>query len=145
MTLEAVRPNLSLEQQAAMYGKDLWQRDPDLCCFLRKVGPLQEYLADKWAWVTGILREQTHSRAATQIVEWNESYQVVKINPMAGWTSKQVWDYIKSHDLPSNPLHQRGYPSLGCQPCTRPVKLGEDPRAGRWPGFPKTECGLHLK
>lgn len=145
LTIEAVLPKLSLEQQTAEYGEDLWKRDPDLCCYLRKVEPLREYLADKQAWVAGILREQTPARAATQLVEWNEANQVVKINPLASWTSGQVWEYIQLHDLPFNPLHQHGYPSIGCRPCTRPVKPGEDTRAGRWPGFPKTECGLHLR
>lgn len=145
LTIEAVLPRLSLEQQAAEYGEDLWKRDPDLCCHLRKVEPLREYLTDKRAWVTGILREQTPSRAATQFVEWNEANQVVKINPLINWTSGRLWEYIRKHDLPSNPLHPCGYPSIGCRPCTRPVRPGEDPRAGRWPGFPKTECGLHLR
>lgn len=144
LTIQAIRPELSLQQQADRYGEALWRRDPDLCCYLRKVEPLRRYLADKQAWVTGIRRDQTPIRAATQVVEWDDANGLIKVNPLATWTSEQVWDYIQEHDLPFNPLHRLGFPSLGCWPCTRSVLPGEHPRAGRWDGFTKTECGLHL-
>jgi len=144
LTIEAVHSGLSLEEQAAKYGESLWKRDPDMCCALRKVEPLRRYLADKQSWVTGIRRDQTQIRAATQVVEWDDVNELVKVNPLAAWTSEQVWQYIREHDLPFNPLHRLGFPSVGCWTCTRSVLNGENPRAGRWDGFAKTECGLHL-
>ncbi|MFQ5578739.1 MAG: phosphoadenylyl-sulfate reductase, partial [Anaerolineae bacterium] len=144
LTIEAVYPELDLAQQAAQHSPHLWQCDPDLCCFLRKVAPLRRYLADKRAWVTGIRRDQTPARASAQVIEWDEANGLVKINPLAAWSSAQVWEHIRQHDLPVNPLHRQGYPSIGCWPCTRAVRPGDDPRAGRWAGFAKTECGLHL-
>ncbi len=144
LTITAVYPELDPAQQAAQYGPDLWRDNPDLCCFLRKVAPLRRHLAGKKAWVTGIRRDQTPARAGAQVVAWDEVNGLVKINPLANWTSAQVWEHIRQHDLPVNPLHRQGYPSIGCRPCTRAVRPGEDPRAGRWAGFVKTECGLHL-
>jgi phosphoadenosine phosphosulfate reductase len=144
LKIQAIHPELSLQQQADRYGEALWRRDPDLCCYLRKVEPLRRYLADKQAWVTGIRRDQTPIRAATQVVEWDDANGLIKVNPLAAWTSEQVWNYIQEHDLPFNPLHRLSFPSLGCWPCTRSVLPGEHPRAGRWDGFTKTECGLHL-
>lgn len=144
LTIEAVHSGLSLEQQANDNGEALWRRDPNLCCQLRKVEPLRRFLADKQAWVTGIRRDQSASRIATQVVEWDAGNGLVKINPLSAWTSEQVWEHIHEHDLPFNPLHRLGFPSLGCWPCTRSVLPGENPRAGRWDGFAKTECGLHL-
>ena len=143
ITIEAVQPELTLSQQAVRHGSNLWQCDPDMCCFLRKVVPLRRYLAGKQAWVTGIRREQTPARASAQVVEWDEVNGLVKINPLAAWSAAQVWAHIRQHDLPVNPLHRQGYPSIGCWPCTRAVRPGEDPRAGRWAGSVKTECGLH--
>ncbi len=139
---------LSLEKQAELYGDRLWERDPDLCCYLRKVEPLRRYLAaivpaDKRAWVTGIRRDQTLARANAKIVEWDATNGLVKINPLAGWSSSQVWETIRTNDLPFNPLHVRGYASIGCRTCTSPVEPGQPPRSGRWKGFAKTECGLH--
>lgn len=145
LSIQEIHSGLSLEEQAARYGALLWRRDPDLCCALRKVEPLRSYLADKQAWVTGIRREQTRIRAAIQVVEWDDANGLVKVNPLAAWTSDQVWQYIHEHDLPFNPLHNLGFPSVGCWTCTRSVLPGEHPRAGRWAGFAKTECGLHLK
>jgi phosphoadenosine phosphosulfate reductase len=145
LTFEAVKPPLNREQQAAQYGENLWQCDPDSCCFLRKVAPLRRYLADKRAWVTGIRRDQTPVRASAQVVEWDEVNRLIKINPLAAWSADQVWAYIEKHHLPVNPLHDQGYASIGCWPCTRPVLPGEDDRAGRWHGFVKTECGLHQR
>lgn len=137
--------DLSLDEQASSYGSRLWARNPDLCCQLRKVIPLRRFLADKQAWMTGIRRDQSPTRANTRLVEWNVANQVLKLNPLAAWSETQVWDYIHAHDLPFNSLHEKGYPSLGCVPCTRAVAPGEDQRAGRWSGSDKLECGIHLE
>lgn len=134
---------LSLDQQSARYGDHLYARQPDLCCQIRKVEPLKRALEDLQAWITGIRREQSPTRANAGLIEWDEKFSLVKINPLAAWTARQVRDYINTHKLPYNVLHDRNYPSIGCAPCTRPVKPGEDLRAGRWDGFTKTECGLH--
>lgn len=138
-----VLPKLTLEEQASRHGDELWQRDPNLCCQIRKVEPLKRILANYQAWVTGIRREQSPTRAHAKKVEWDEKFNLVKFNPLADWTQSQVWEYIHDHDVPYNPLHDNHYPSIGCSVCTRQVMPGEDPRAGRWAGFTKTECGLH--
>lgn len=141
--MEQVRPVLSLAAQAERYGEALWARNPDECCRLRKVEPLRGALAGLRAWVTGIRREQSPTRAGALEVEWDQGFGVVKVNPLVRWTWDEVWGYIRAHDVPYNPLHDRSYPSIGCVPCTRPVRPGEDFRAGRWSGFAKMECGLH--
>ncbi|MCG0239323.1 MAG: phosphoadenylyl-sulfate reductase [Firmicutes bacterium] len=143
VTVTRYAPRISLEEQAEEYGDELWNRDPDRCCGLRKVEPLARALRGLRGWVTGIRREQAPTRASAQVVEWDHRHGLVKVNPLAAWTWDQVWAYIREHGVPYNPLHDRGYPSIGCRPCTRPVTPGEDLRAGRWPGFAKTECGLH--
>ncbi|HET8542129.1 MAG TPA: phosphoadenylyl-sulfate reductase [Anaeromyxobacter sp.] len=120
-----------------------WERDPDACCAARKVGPLKAALAGLEAWVTGIRRDQTADRANAKPFEWDARFGLVKVNPLAAWTSEDVWRHVRAHDVPTNPLHARGYLSIGCAPCTSPVRPGEDPRAGRWRGREKTECGLH--
>jgi phosphoadenylyl-sulfate reductase (thioredoxin) len=120
-----------------------WHRDPDACCAARKVAPLQGALAGLAAWVTGIRREQTSDRANAKVIEWDARFGLVKVNPLAGWTSEDVWNHVRAHDVPTSPLHAQGYLSIGCAPCTSPVRPGEDPRAGRWRGREKTECGLH--
>ncbi|SEM68808.1 phosphoadenylyl-sulfate reductase [Lihuaxuella thermophila] len=134
---------LTVEEQASEYGPELWKRDPNLCCRLRKVEPLKKNLQGYQGWITGIRREQSITRAHAEVVEWDDSFGLVKLNPLAFWKTDQVWSYIREHGIPYNPLHDQNYPSIGCFPCTRPVKPGEDPRAGRWAGFTKTECGLH--
>jgi phosphoadenosine phosphosulfate reductase len=134
---------LSLEAQAERYGARLWERDPGECCRLRKVEPMREMLAGLRAWVTAIRRDQTPARAHAGIVERDAQFGLVKINPLAAWSASDVWDYITQHEAPYNPLHDLGYPSIGCTPCTTLVRIGEDPRAGRWRGAVKTECGLH--
>jgi phosphoadenosine phosphosulfate reductase len=134
---------LSLEEQAARYGERLWERQPDLCCRLRKVEPLQEMLTGLRAWVTAIRRDQSQARANIRLVEWDEKFNLIKINPLAAWAARDVWNYIAKYDVPYNQLHDHGFPSIGCTPCTSPVQIGEDPRAGRWRGTQKTECGLH--
>jgi phosphoadenylyl-sulfate reductase (thioredoxin) len=121
-----------------------WERDPDACCDLRKVRPLRAELARLDAWVTGIRRDQTPERAHARVVEWDARFGLVKVNPLAAWTSEDVRTHVRRHGVPTNPLHERGYHSIGCAPCTSPVKPGEDPRAGRWRGREKTECGLHV-
>jgi phosphoadenosine phosphosulfate reductase len=143
ITVERVHSPLTPEEQARRHGPALWQRAPDLCCNLRKVEPLREKLAGLRAWATAIRREQTPARAHAHKLEWDSKFGLVKINPLADWNSKQVWDYIYENDVPYNSLHDKNYPSIGCTHCTRPVHAGEDPRAGRWSGFAKTECGLH--
>jgi phosphoadenosine phosphosulfate reductase len=144
ITIEKVYSVLSPEEQERTQGVALWTRDPDLCCNLRKVEPLRRKLSELNAWITSIRRNQTSARAAARRVEWDAKFGLLKINPIVDWTSKQVWRYIHDHDVPYNALHDQDYPSIGCTHCTRAVKPGEDPRAGRWPGFAKTECGLHI-
>jgi len=134
---------LSLAAQAARYGERLWEREPDVCCQLRKVEPLREMLSGLRAWITAIRRDQTPARAGARVVELDRKFDVIKINPLAGWSSSDVWRYIREHDVPYNRLYDVGYSSVGCQPCTTLVQIGETDRAGRWRGFAKTECGLH--
>jgi phosphoadenosine phosphosulfate reductase len=144
ITIERVYPLVSPEEQERLHGPALWQRNPDQCCNLRKVEPLQRKLGELKAWITSIRRDQTAARTAAGKVEWDAKFGLVKINPVADWTSRQVWQYIRDHDVPYNALHERNYPSIGCTHCTRAVRPGEDPRAGRWAGSSKTECGLHV-
>jgi len=140
---ERVATSLSLDAQAAALGERLWEREPDRCCQLRKVEPLRAVLTGLRAWITAIRRDQTPARANAAIVERDQKFHLIKINPLAAWSSKDVWEYIQQHDVPYNPLYDRAYESIGCAPCTRPVQIGEDSRAGRWPSSQKTECGLH--
>ncbi len=144
ITIERVFPLNSPEEQERVHGPALWQRDADLCCNLRKVEPLQRKLGELRAWITSIRRDQTAARAGAGKIEWDSKFGLAKINPIADWNSKQVWQYIREHDVPYNELHERNYPSIGCTHCTRAVRPGEDPRAGRWAGLSKTECGLHI-
>jgi phosphoadenosine phosphosulfate reductase len=143
--IRAVRPALDLEQQAARHGESLWQREPDRCCGIRKVDPLAEALRGHEAWISGIRADQTKERARARVVEDDARFGLVKVNPLLAWSAEDVWAYLRDHDVPTNPLHQIGYPSIGCWPCTSPAQAGEDPRAGRWRGSVKTECGLHLR
>ena len=142
-TPRAVRPRLTPAQQAAVHGEALWARDPDRCCAMRKVLPQHEALDGFDAWITGLRRDQSTGRRATPIVQWDHKFGLVKVNPLAAWTEREVWRYVVEHDVPYNALHDRDYPSIGCTHCTRPVAPGEDARAGRWSGFTKTECGIH--
>lgn len=144
ITIEKVFPLLSPEEQERVHGPALWRHNPDQCCNLRKVEPLRRKLGELRAWITSIRRDQTEARAGAGKIEWDKKFALVKINPIADWTSKQVWQYIREHDVPYNALHARNYPSIGCTHCTRAVRPGEDPRAGRWAGSSKTECGLHV-
>jgi phosphoadenosine phosphosulfate reductase len=141
--IRAVQTAITPDAQDEMFGPQLWSRDPDLCCRLRKLEPLKEALKDLDAWITAIRRDQTAARATSRAVEWDYRWQRVKINPLVRWTKRDVWSYIATHDVPYNPLHDSGYPSIGCTHCTRAVRAGEPERAGRWAGQAKTECGLH--
>jgi len=140
---EKYTSKMSLEEQAAEFGDELWARDPKKCCDIRKITPLKEALSGLAAWITGIRRDQAPARANAPVVGWDGMFNLVKINPLVKWTIEDVWEYIRANDVPYNVLHDRNYPSIGCEPCTNEVKPGEDPRAGRWAGFKKTECGLH--
>ena len=148
ITIERLHPELTPEQQAERHGPELYRREPDRCCHMRKVMPLQRKLPELDAMVTGLRRTQSESRQGAktlQLQETPEGHRYIKVNPLASWTKEEVWWYIISHQLHYNPLHDRGYPSIGCWPdcCTRAVKEGEDDRAGRWAGTDKKECGLH--
>lgn len=138
-----VKSMLTPQEQAESHGEALWARDPDQCCQLRKVEPLTRVLRGYDAWITGIRRDQAPSRANAGLIEWDQKFQLIKINPLVRWTSTDVWTYIKVYEVPYNPLHDQNYPSIGCNYCTAPVAPGNDPRAGRWKNFAKTECGLH--
>lgn len=138
------RATLSVEEQNRVLGERLYERDPDLCCRIRKVEPLAEALKGYDAWVAALRRDQSPTRANISVVEWNARHGLVKINPLAAWTRRQVWDYIVKHKLPYNPLYDDGYASIGCVPCTRRVMAGQHERSGRWDGEKKLECGIHL-
>ncbi len=139
-----VHSGISLPEQARREGDRLWRTDPDRCCFLRKVQPLRRFLRDRSAWITGIRRDQSPTRAMARLVEWDDGNGLLKINPLVDWSGDDVWRYINLYDLPYNSLHDRGYPSVGCIPCTRAVDDHEDQRAGRWPEHVKLECGIHV-
>jgi phosphoadenosine phosphosulfate reductase len=144
ITIERVFSLLAPEEQERIHGEALWTGDPDRCCNLRKVEPLRRKLSELRAWITSIRRDQTAFRAAVRKIEWDVKFGLVKVNPIADWTSKQVWRYLHEHGVPYNSLHDQNYPSIGCTHCTRAIRPGEDSRAGRWPGTNKTECGLHV-
>ncbi|MFN8487040.1 MAG: phosphoadenylyl-sulfate reductase [Caldilineaceae bacterium] len=139
-----IKTDLTIAQQAKRYGPLLYQNDPNLCCHVRKVLPMHEALAERTAWATALRHDQASTRANTPVVQWNMRYKIIKVAPLVHWTEADIWQYIHEHGLPYNELHEQGYPSISCWPCTQPVKPGEDLRAGRWQGFNKTECGLHL-
>ncbi|MFC3772755.1 phosphoadenylyl-sulfate reductase [Paenibacillus sp. GCM10012303] len=143
MSFVRVSPKLTLQEQEALHGAELWKSNPTSCCNIRKVDPLTNILGKYEAWITGIRRDQAPTRANAKKIEYDLKFGLVKFNPIADWTSEDVWNYIREHDLIYNPLHDQYYPSIGCEKCTRQVLPGEDPRAGRWAGFEKTECGLH--
>jgi phosphoadenosine phosphosulfate reductase len=130
---------ISLEEQAERHGDELWNRDPDACCAIRKVSPLNQALSEVDAWVAGVRRDQSPTRAHTQKLHWDEKHGLWKLNPLADWTERDVWDYIAQRGIPYNILHDRGYASIGCTHCTTPG----DGRDGRWAGHDKTDCGMH--
>lgn len=143
IVVEFKRPDTTVEEFERQNGGPLYKTNPDRCCFVRKVQVLEKAVLGKHAWASAIRRDQSPDRATAPIVGWDKKFGLVKVSPLANWTKKQVWSFITDHDVPYNPLHDEGYTSIGCWPCTRPVMIGEDERAGRWSGFAKTECGLH--
>jgi phosphoadenosine phosphosulfate reductase len=134
---------ISLQEQEDLYGASLWDRQPDACCGIRKVEPMREALSGIDCWVSGIRREDSETRAGAAKFGWDRRFGLWKLNPLADWTEADVWDYINEHRLPYNPLHDAGYPSIGCTHCTRPPGADGHPRSGRWADAHKTECGLH--
>jgi phosphoadenosine phosphosulfate reductase len=144
INLITITPAQTVAEQDATYGKDLFARDPDLCCALRKVKPLKEALAGYDAWATGLRRAETHNRVIAPVIGWDANKRKVKVSPLARWSDEQVERYIADNGVLVNPLQYDGYPSIGCLPCTRRVAPGEDVRSGRWAGTGKTECGIHV-
>jgi phosphoadenosine phosphosulfate reductase len=142
--VEYVRPELTVEEYEAEHGGPLYRHRPDQCCHDRKLLPLRRAVAGYDAWISAIRRDQTADRAVAGVVQWDAKFDLVKVNPLLTWTRKDVWSFVLKQDVPYNPLHDQGYPSIGCWPCTQAVGAGEDERAGRWAGTGKKECGLHV-
>lgn len=142
--VEYVRAEASVPQYEEEHGGPLYVIRPDQCCFDRKIAPLRKAVVGYEAWISAIRKDQTGDRAQASVVQWDAKFDLVKINPLLHWTKKDVWNFIVKNDVPYNPLHDQGYPSIGCWPCTAPVGAGEDERAGRWRGTGKKECGLHV-
>ncbi|MBN6187880.1 phosphoadenylyl-sulfate reductase [Aneurinibacillus sp. BA2021] len=143
LRIELKEPEITLEEQAQQYGAELWKSNPDQCCKIRKLAPLEEVLGNARAWLSGLRREQSPTRAHVEFVNKDKRFHSIKVCPLIHWTWDDVWNYIKLYDLPYNELHDKGYPSIGCEYCTAPVEGDGDSRAGRWTGTGKTECGLH--
>ncbi len=143
VTVRSIAPAQSVEQQDVSFGARLYERNPDQCCALRKVMPLRKALKDYTAWASGLRRDEAATRAKTKVVEWDDGRGMVKLNPIAAWTQDDVDTYIADNGILVNPLLFDGYGSVGCAPCTRRIKPGEDARAGRWSGSNKIECGIH--
>lgn len=145
IAVEYIRARESVAAMEKRLGGPIYGSNPDECCRIRKVEPLKNAVAGYTAWISAIRRDQTPDRARSAIVEWDKKFSLVKISPLANWTKGDVWAYITINEVPYNPLHDKGFPSVGCWPCTRAVKQGEDERAGRWSNFAKLECGLHSR
>jgi phosphoadenosine phosphosulfate reductase len=143
--VELKRPELTVQEYEAAHGGPVYKSNPDRCCFDRKIRVLHEAVKGMHAWASAIRRDQSPDRAKAPIVGWDKKFGLVKVSPLANWTKKDVWKLIVDEDIPYNPLHDQGFPSIGCWPCTRSVLFGEDDRAGRWSGTAKTECGLHTQ
>ncbi|MFC0271227.1 phosphoadenylyl-sulfate reductase [Metabacillus herbersteinensis] len=143
LRIELKKPKLTLEEQAKKYGEKLWEREPNSCCEIRKILPLQETLSGSVAWISGLRREQSETRKSVNFINKDDRFQSIKICPLIHWTWKEIWRYVHKNDLDYNPLHDKGYPSIGCFHCTKPAFDESDLRAGRWTGQMKTECGLH--
>ena len=141
--VDLLTPDLSVAEYEALHGGPLYRTNPNQCCADRKIKTLERASEVMHAWMSGIRRDQSPDRAQAKIVGWDKKFGLVKISPLANWTKKDVWKLITEHNIPYNPLHDKGYTSIGCWPCTRAVMFGEDERAGRWSGTAKTECGLH--
>jgi len=142
--VEFIRPETTVAEYEAEHGGPLYRLRPDQCCHDRKLQPLRRAVVGYEAWISAIRRDQTSHRAAAGVVQWDAKFNLVKVNPLLTWTRTDVWNFILKHDIPYNPLHDQGYPSIGCWPCTAAVGAGEDERAGRWAGSVKKECGLHV-
>jgi phosphoadenosine phosphosulfate reductase len=142
--VEYIRPEMTVSEYEAEHGGPLYRHRPDQCCHDRKILPLRRAVVGYEAWISAIRRDQTDHRAAAGVVQWDAKFNLVKVNPLLNWTKKEIWAFVLEHDVPYNPLHDQGYPSIGCWPCTRPVEAGGDERAGRWAGTAKKECGLHV-
>ena len=143
LQIEMKKPAITLDEQSEKYGPALWERDPNQCCNIRKLIPLNETLSSAKAWISGLRREQSETRAQVEFINIDQRFKSIKICPLIYWTWKDVWRYVSKHELPYNPLHDKGYPSIGCETCTKPAFTMEDLRSGRWSGSGKTECGLH--
>lgn len=141
--IRVFKTDITPEQQERRFGAKLWSTNPDLCCRLRKLEPLKDALQGRRAWITAIRQDQTLERSNARVIEWDSQWRLMKINPLVRWSKQQVWEYISRNNVPYNPLHDRGYPSIGCTHCTQPIREGEDDRAGRWSGRAKKECGMH--
>jgi phosphoadenosine phosphosulfate reductase len=142
--VEFVRPEQTVAEYEADHGGPLYRLRPDQCCHDRKIAPLRRAVAGYDAWISSIRRDQTQHRAAAGVVQWDGKFNLFKVNPLLSWTHNDVWKFVLKHEVPYNPLHDRGYPSIGCWPCTQPVAPGGDERSGRWAGTAKKECGLHV-
>lgn len=143
INLIRIQPKLTVEQQAEQYGAELWKREPDACCHMRKVVPLDEALVGYDAWIAGLRRDQSKTRSGLKAISWDARNEKVKVAPLIDWTEEMCWTYIHAYELPYNALHDQGYPSIGCWPCTQAAS-SEDSRSGRWINHKKTECGIHL-
>ncbi|KMK76048.1 phosphoadenylyl-sulfate reductase [Alkalihalobacillus pseudalcaliphilus] len=143
LNIELIKPELTPLEQSKQFGEKLWERNPDACCQLRKLIPLEQQLSKKRAWISGLRREQSPTRANTKYVNQDNRFQSIKICPLIHWTEEEIWMYVKLNKLDYNVLHDQQFPSIGCEYCTKPVKEGDDPRSGRWANSTKTECGLH--
>jgi phosphoadenosine phosphosulfate reductase len=148
LKIEGITPEQTVAEQAEAYGPELWQKNPDTCCAMRKVLPLQKKLATIDVWITGVRRQQSDTREKTQLLELYEfdklrQHYILKLNPMANWSREAIWSHIRANQIPYNPLQDRGYKSIGCWPCTKATTAADGERAGRWEGFEKTECGIH--
>ena len=144
INLVTIRPEQTVEEQDAEHGRDLFGSNPDRCCFLRKVLPLDRALAGYDAWASGLRRDDSIARSRTQVVDWDRRNGMVKVNPLARWTQADVDDYVERHQILTNPLLCDGFASVGCFPCTRRTGAGEGARSGRWAGTTKNECGIHV-
>jgi len=143
IAVDYVRSRESVADMEERFQGPIYGVAPNECCLIRKIAPLREVAAGYCAWISAIRRDQSAARATAPIVGWDAKFEMVKINPLANWTKKDVWTYILDNDVPYSPLHDQGYPSIGCRPCTKPAS-GDDDRSGRWQGTDKTECGLHI-
>ncbi len=142
--IKLIQPELTVEEYEEEHGGPLYTHRPEQCCYDRKVLPLRKAVVGFDAWISSIRRDQTSDRASAKVVQWDPKFNLAKVNPLLSWTFKDVWSFIYKHRIPYNPLHDRNYASIGCEPCTAPIEEGQDEREGRWKGRKKKECGLHV-